>query len=117
MDAAQALAYIVARVAPDDDPVLSTDELVDLLPLAVTADSDGVAPDEDGWVPTYSIVGCYRAIAEGWLIKRGKAVGRFDFQTDGQLFRRSQTLDQIEHQRRYYARKVQASPSTLGASA
>jgi hypothetical protein len=84
--------------------------------MAAACDSDGREPDDDDWVPTYSTVGCYRAIAEGWTMKYGRAIGRFDFTTDGQMFRRAQTLDHIEHQRKLYARKVQCSPSTLGAS-
>lgn len=117
MNAAEALAYITRRLHPDDDPALDAHEVADLLPLAATVDTDDLTPDDANWTPTYSVTGCYRAITEGWLIKTGKAVGRFDFTTDGQMFRRSQIIDQLEHQRRFYARKVQASPPTLGASA
>lgn len=117
MNAAEALAYITARLQPDDDPALSAYEVASLLPIAATTDADDLEPDASDWTPTYSVVGCYRALAEGWTMKRGKATGRFDFTTDGQMFRRSQTLDQIEYQRKLYARKVQCSPSTLGATA
>jgi len=116
MNAAQALGFMRARLQPDVDPVLDVNDFASLLPMAATCDADGLEPDVDDWTPTYSIPGCYRAITEGWTIKHGRATGRFDFTTDGQMFRRSQTLDQIEHQRKLYARKAQCSPSTLGAS-
>lgn len=115
MDAAQALAYITARLAPDDDPALSTDELVELLQLAGTRDSDSRAPSDDDWVPTYSVRGCYAAVAEGWAIKRGKTVGRFEFTTDGQTFRRQQVRDHIDAEHRRWLAKVQSCPSTLGS--
>lgn len=116
MNAAEARAFIEARLLPDVDPTLSNDEVAALLPLAATVDADGRTPDHPDWVPTYDTVGCYRAIAEGFTIKHGKASNRFDFTTDGQTFRRSQMLDHLEHQRRLWARKIQQSPSTLSRS-
>ena len=116
MNAPEALAFIVAHLDPDADPVLDTHTVALLLPLAAVVDVDGYRPSDDQWTPTYSTTGCYRAIARGWTIKRGKAVGRYDFTTDGQTFNRSQLLDHIEHQRKLYARLVQTSPSTLGAA-
>lgn len=113
MNASEARAFIEARLLPDVDPTLSNDEVAALLPLAATVDADGRTPDHPDWVPTYDTVGCYRAIAEGFTIKHGKASNRFDFTTDGQTFRRSQMLDHLEHQRRLWARKIQQSPSTL----
>lgn len=116
MNAAEALAYITARLHPDDDPAMSAYEVASLLPIAADVDTNGVRSDDADWVPTYSETGCYRAVTEGWLIKYGKAVGRYPFTTDGQTFQRNKLLDHIEHQRKFYARKVQCSPSTLGAA-
>lgn len=116
MNAAEALKFIVERLQPDDDPALSADTVAELLALAVAADADGFAPTDDAWTPTYSPTGCYRAIAEGWAIKRSKVPGRYDFTTDGQMFRRSQMVDHIENERRRWQAKVQTSPSTLGAA-
>ena len=117
MNGAEALAFITARLAPDADPTMTTAEVTALLPVAQGIDADGLPPSDASWTPTYTVRGCYAAITEGWLLKYGKAVGRFPFVTDGQTFQRDKTHDQIEHQRRYYARKVQTSPSTLGAIA
>lgn len=115
MNASDATSFIENRLLPDLDPALPAGTIEsDLLPMAATCDTDGIEPDGDDWTPTYSVRGCYRAIAEGYTIKYGLAVGRFEFTTDGQTFRRQQTLDQLEHQRKMYARKVQDAPSTIG---
>lgn len=114
MNAAEALAYITTRLHPDADPTLSAYEVTSLLGLAAVQDDDRLCPPHDDWTPTYSVVGCYRAIAEGWALKRGKAVGRFDFTTDGQMFRRSQVRDQIDAEERKWRAKVQSSPLVLG---
>lgn len=115
MNAAEALAYIEARLAPDDEPILNDATVTGLLAMAVTTDEDGNEPTDDNWTPTYSVTGCYRAIAEGWAIKRGKLVGRFNFTTDGQMFQRAQVRDHVENERQRWQAKVQSSPSTLGA--
>ena len=115
MNEPEALRFITDRLAPDDDPALDATTVASLLALAVCADDDGYPPTHDNWTPTYSPTGCYRAIAEGWAIKRTKVPGRYDFQTDGQMFRRKQMVDNIEYERRRWQAKVQTSPSTLGA--
>lgn len=115
MNTPDALKFIVDRLHPDDDPALDAGTVASLLELAAATDSAGYAPTHDSWTPTYSRTGCYRALAEGWAIKRGKVVGLFDFQTDGQQFARSQKVDHIENERRRWQARVQSSPSTLGA--
>lgn len=114
MNRSAAIAFINLRLQPDADPALPTGHVNDLLELAATDDSDGHAPSDDDWTPTYSRVGCYRAIVEGWTMKHGLAVTRFSFATDGQSFQRGQILDHIEAQRALWARKISSSPSTLG---
>lgn len=113
MDAPEALAYITTRLQPDLDPTLDAHEVAGLLPLAAVRDIERRSPSDGDWTPTYDVRGCYAAIAEGWALKRGKAVGRFDFTTDGQMFRRSQVRDQIDHEHRRWLAKVQSCPSTL----
>ena len=102
MDFTAAFDFVAQRIAPDLEPCLSPEDITSLLSMV----SDGSGE--------WSTVDCYRALAEGWAIRHGRAVSRFDFTTAGQTFRRSQMLDHIEDQRRFWARKVQASPSTLG---
>ena len=117
MNGAQALGFITARLHPDDDPALDPSTLLDLLALAATSDPDGNTPDATGWTPTYTVRGCYVAIAEGWGLKRGRTVGRFEFTTDGQTFRRQQVHDQIDFEHRRWLAKVQSCVSTLEAPA
>jgi hypothetical protein len=116
MDAPEALAYIAARLAPDNDPPLSAPEVAGLLSMAAGTDSANLPPSHADWTPTYTVRGCYMAIAEGWAIKRGKVAGRYDFTTDGQMFRRSQMRDHIDAEHRRWLAKVQSCPSTLGTS-
>lgn len=116
MDAATAQTFIELRLQPDVDPTLSDAEVLQLVDLAVTTDDDGNEPSDDEWLPTYSVRGCWYGIAEGYLIKYGKAVGRFSFTTDGQTFTRNQTLDHLEHQRKRAIAKVQSCPPLIDAT-
>lgn len=103
MNESEAQAFIDARLLPNLDPTLTVPELDAIYSMAAAVDADAVT--------TYSTVGCYRAIAEGYTIKYGKAVGRFGFTTDGQQFQRNQLLDHLDHARSLWARKVQLSSS------
>jgi hypothetical protein len=114
VNAAEALAYITRRLHPDDHPALDAGDVASLLELAAVVDDDGLCPSDADWTPTYGVPGVYRAIAEGWAMKRGKVVGHFDFTTDGQMFRRSQTSDHIDAEERKWRAKVQSSPLVLG---
>jgi hypothetical protein len=116
MNQQQALRFISDRLHPVDDPTLDPDTVVSLLEHARAVDDNDRPPSDDNWTPTYSITGCYRAIAEGWAMKRDKIAGRYDFTTDGQMFRRSQMVDHCENARKRWQARVQSSPSTLGAS-
>lgn len=106
MNANDARNFIAVRLQPDVDPALDPWEVEQLVELAACVDEDDNAPTSDDWTPTYDRIGCYSAIAEGYTIKHGKAVGRVEFTTDSQTFRRQQLLDHLEHQRRTYAAKV-----------
>lgn len=109
MNTADAYERLRILTRADDDPTLDNAELEMLLELAATTDADDLAPDDDDWTPTYDRVGVYRAVAEGWTLKAGKAAGRFDFTTDGQTFRRSQIVDHCEAMAARYRRKTNQS--------
>lgn len=113
MNLTEALDFVTLRLAPTAEPVITDAEVMSLLAMAACEDVDGLTPDEDDWVPTYSTVGCYRVLVEGWTVKHGRASVRFDFSTDGQTFRRSQIIDHIEDQRRLWVRKLQTSTATI----
>jgi hypothetical protein len=91
MDATAATARINLYCPTADDPALTEDEIALLLAMAAVVDEEDLEPAEEGYTPTYSVLGCRVA-------KRGKIVGRFDFTTDGQTFRRSQVLDHVDGQ-------------------
>jgi hypothetical protein len=112
MDEADATAFISLRLQPDIDPVITAEELAQLLDVAATVDHEGFLPSEEDWTPTYDVTGCYRAIVEGYELKLAKSLGRYDFSTDGQSFRRSQLLDHLEAQRVRHARRLNVSVST-----
>lgn len=113
MNTAKARAFIELRLQPDSDPALNAQEVEQLLALAITDDEDGNCPTDDDWTPTYSVRGCWYAIAEGFYVKYAKAAERFSFTTDGQTFTVNQLLDHLEHERKRALAKVQSSPSTL----
>ncbi|MBK9163652.1 MAG: hypothetical protein IPM21_07025 [Acidobacteria bacterium] len=54
----------------DTEPALTETEIDDLLAEAAIADSDGLAPEDEEWTPTYNI---NKAAASAWLIKAGRA--------------------------------------------
>lgn len=116
MDATTAESKLRLRLQPESEPVLSDEEVTDLLALAATVDADGLDPSDDGWTPTYSVQGIYRAAAEGWQIKDGRVEELFDFTTDGQTFSRSQKSkmlhDKCQHQAAMWKRKLGASIRT-----
>jgi len=113
MNTAEARQFIELRLQPDSDPVLTAHEVETLLPFAQTKDSENRDPTDADWEPTYSVRGCYHAIAEGWNIKYAKAAERYSFATDGQTFTVNQLLDHCAHMARRYRAKLQSSPSTL----
>lgn len=95
-----------AHCPPDDDPALTFDQVAVALAEAAAIDVDDLAPSDEGWTPTYSAAGVWRAIVRGWEMKAANAGGRFDFTTDGQTFRRSQTVAHCRAQAEIHRRKL-----------
>jgi len=95
-----------------EDPTISTTSQQRLLALASTIDVDGLSPTDEGWTPTYDMRGVYVAAREGWTMKAGRVVGRFDFATDGQSFKRSQFASHIAERIAHFNRKIQSATST-----
>lgn len=91
MDAAQAETRLRAMTAADSDPVLTEDELDQLVLLARRADTDGLSISDADWTETYDL---NAAAAEGWRWKAGKAASDVTFRSDGQGFDLS---DLIKH--------------------
>lgn len=59
------------------------------------------------WTPTYDL---NAAAAAGWRIKAGRLAGRYDFQTDGQTFRRAQLLAHCRLMERMFRRRIAVGP-------
>lgn len=88
-------------------PVLTPDEVADLLSMFAVADASGYAPSDIGWTPTYDL---NRAAAEGWRWKAGKAAAEFDFSSEERSkFERSQVHAACMAQSHAYANRVVGS--------
>jgi hypothetical protein len=96
-------AQLARMVAAEAAPVLSDDELDDLLAMHRRIDAAHIAPSQDGWTPTYDLAA---AAAEGWRRKAGKAAAMFNFAEDGQQFQRSQVYAQCVSMADRYSRQV-----------
>lgn len=114
MNRAAAMQRFEAHCPPYTDPSLTLAQIATALSEAVTADVDGNEPSSADWTPTYSPEGVWRAIARGWEMKASNAVGRFDFTTDGQQFRRSQIVAHC-HAKAAEARRKLATSVTMDA--
>jgi hypothetical protein len=103
MDASTARIRLEAMTAWESEPTLDTDELDALVEMARRADSDGFAPSDEDWTPTYDLAS---AAAEGWRWKAAKAASKFDVSTDGQSVSRSQVKRHCDEMAMTYQRKV-----------
>lgn len=74
-------------VAASAEPVLSDEQLGQLLDANRTLDSDGLLATDEGWVPTYALGA---AAQDGWLLKAGMVAGRVDGADGGMRLARSQ---------------------------
>ncbi len=92
---------LARMVASFDAPVLTDEDLDELLRAARRPDSGGLLPSESGWVATYDLDD---AACVGWEIKAARAAAGFDFGEDGQRFSRSQIHAQCLAMARLYRR-------------
>lgn len=109
MTEAEARARLEAMVAASSEPTLSDAEVDDLVDLAKRADSEGRAPSDVAWVPTWDL---NSAASEGWQRKAGKVVANFRFSSDGQSFDRHQVFEMCERRAADYAMRVVGSVPT-----
>lgn len=83
----QALARLRLHVQPTSEPTLSEQELSDLLAVHALADSEGNAPNTEGWVGTWDI---RKAAYDGWLIKAGKVANDVTYRADDASYNQSE---------------------------
>lgn len=94
---------IARMVEATSEPVLTEDDLDDLVDAAARADADGRYRDDASWEPTWDL---NAAAAEGWARKASKAANSFNFAEDGQRFDRSQIYAHCAAQQKVYADKA-----------
>ena len=83
MDVAVARRRLITLTAATSAPVLTADEVEDLLVASRRADANGLVYGDTEWAGVYDI---YAAAAKGWEIKASKAAAEFDFSADGASF-------------------------------
>ena len=88
----------------DTEPVLAEAELDELLVQSSAADPDGLAPGDEGWVPTYDL---NAAAAAGWLIKAGRASALTEADSTGVVT--SKVFDNCRAMARAYGAKCVGS--------
>jgi hypothetical protein len=81
-----ALARLRINTQAASEPVLTEQELDDLLSMYALEDADGLAPDEVGWSGTWDMAAASR---KGWLLKAGKVVSDVTYQADGASYSQS----------------------------
>ena len=106
MTEAEVQDRLARLIDTDTDPVLSDDDMDDLLSIAARPDTAGLTRADDNWTPTWDL---NAAAAEGWLRKASKAVSRFSFSEDGQRFERAQIYAHCIRQHEMYSRKAVGS--------
>ena len=116
MTEAEALARLKRMTDADSEPVLTADDVTDCLAMSKLVDSNGLAPSDASWTPTWDL---NRGAAEGWRRKAGRLAMRFQFSTDGQEFHREQAVAHCERMAEQYRRKIISSvpvPGTMARS-
>lgn len=99
-------AKISRMVDADSEPVLSAEDLDDLIDAAARPDAYGLYRNDGAWTPTWDL---NAAAAEGWARKSSKAANKFNFSEDGQRFDRAQIYAHCAAQQKMYADKAMGS--------
>ncbi len=116
MTEAEALARLKRMTDADSEPALTTDDITDCMAMSKLVDSNGLAPSDSSWTPTFDL---NRGAAEGWRRKAGRLATQFDFSTDAQQFQRSQAVEHCERMAEQYRRKIVTAvpvPGTMARS-
>lgn len=103
MTEAEARARLERMVAHNTEPVLSIEDVDQLVDVAKLPDLDGLPPDDVDWVPTWNLS---RAAKQGWEWKAGRTTGHFNFGADGQSFDREQVHAHCLAMVRHYSRSI-----------
>jgi hypothetical protein len=92
--------------ASDVEPLLSDDEVDELLLPASVADTNGLPPTDTDWTPTYDL---NAAAADGWLIKAGRAAALVEIDPPGSGVFTAKVFDNCRAMARIYRAKCRLS--------
>ena len=101
-----ALDKLGRMVSATEAPVLSREDLGDLLDEARIPDELGRRPGTDGYVERFDL---NRAAMEGWRRKAGRVAGNFTFSADNASYNKGEVLAHMEAMVAQYAAKVHGS--------
>lgn len=107
MNEAEALNSLARMCAHDYEPLLSPDDLSDLLTTARRPDKNGKLPSEDGWEPTWDL---NAAAAAGWDTKAARVASNYRFEEDTQVFYREQVFTHCQKMAARYRRGMVQVP-------
>jgi len=105
-----ALEKLKQITAWEGDPALTEDELEDILAAAALTDGESVAPEGEGWEPTYDM---NLAASEAWLTKAARAAALVEVDPPGSGIVTSKVFDNCRRMARLYAarRAISVRPS------
>lgn len=98
--------YLRLHLQPEQEPVVTDDEITSIITLARRVDADGNEIGDADYVLTYDFAA---AVAMGWELKAGKAAGSYDFSESGLSFDRSQIIKQCLDMARVWKSKCGTS--------
>jgi hypothetical protein len=93
-----------------DEPVLTEDELEDVLAETALTDGGGKTPETEGWTPTYDI---NKAASEAWLIKAARAAAMVEVDPPESGIVTSKVFDNCRRMARLYADRRSGTTSIL----
>ena len=103
-----AIEKLKKMTASDVAPVLTDDEVEELLMPASVADTNGLPPSDEAWTPTYDL---NAAAADGWLIKAGRAAALVEVDPSGSGILTSKVFENCRAMARIYRAKCRLSIS------
>jgi hypothetical protein len=95
MTEAEARARIEDETQWATAPALSVAEVDRLLARARVTDENGVEPDDDGYIATYTLPSVAYAVAMGFRMKAAKVAGQYDLRAGDVDLKRSQQVAQL----------------------
>ncbi len=92
----------------DTEPMLSENDLNELLAIAALEDVNGLTPLHEEWMPTYDLNAC---AAQAWIIKAGRASALVEIDPPESGIATSKVFDNCRAMAMIYAAKRMLSVS------